>query len=96
MGLGLSLWRLRPEPPVRQPLAGRLIAVPVQGGVYHGSQFGITLAPVIGARQPMLVFGRVVKGMDVLLRLEQDDVAKKIEVVSRRNHRYDALASRVK
>ena len=90
------LWRLRPEPPVRQPLAGRLIAVPVQGGVYHGSQFGITLAPVLGARQPMLVFGRVVKGMDVLLRLEQDDVVKKIEVVSRRNHRYDALASRVK
>ncbi len=90
------LWRLRADKSGRQPLTGRLVTVPVAEGVHHGSQFAITLSPMLGGHERVATFGRVVKGMDVLLQLEQDDIVDKIEVVRRRNHRYDALASRVK
>jgi hypothetical protein len=33
--------------------------------------------------------------MDVLLKLEQDDLLERVEVISRRNHVYDASAARL-
>jgi cyclophilin family peptidyl-prolyl cis-trans isomerase len=90
------LWRVKGDKVKRPPLAGRLLAVPVPGGVTHGSQFGFALAPVVLAPDKFVVFGRIVKGMDVLLQLEEDDLVQKIEIISKRNHSYDPVASRVK
>jgi len=89
-------WKIKADRSPRQPLLGRLIALPAAEGVNHGSQFGILLAPLVQDREKVTVFGRVTKGMDVLLGLEDGDRITKIEVVRRRNHSYDALASRVK
>jgi peptidyl-prolyl cis-trans isomerase B (cyclophilin B) len=89
-------WKLRPDTSPRQPLAGRLVTLPLDDGVNHGSQFGIVLAPMLRERERVTVFGRIVKGMDVVLRLEEDDLVEKVEVVRKRNHGYDALSSRVK
>jgi cyclophilin family peptidyl-prolyl cis-trans isomerase len=89
-------WKLRRDRSPRQPLLGRLVALATEDGVTHGSQFGILLAPVVADRDSVVVFGQVVKGMDVLQRLEDGDAITKVEVVRRRNHSYDALASRVK
>jgi len=89
-------WKVKADRSERQPLLGRLIAIPAAEGVNHGSQFGILLAPLVQNRESVTVFGRVTKGMDVLLGLEDGDRITKLEVVRRRNHSYDALASRVK
>jgi len=89
-------WKLRRDRTQRQPLSGRLVAITAEDGVTHGSQFGVLLAPVIEDRDSVVVFGRVTKGMNILRRLEDGDELTKVEVVRRRNHSYDALASRVK
>jgi peptidyl-prolyl cis-trans isomerase B (cyclophilin B) len=89
-------WKVKLDRSARQPLLGRLVALVSEGGVAHGSQFGILLAPVIGGSGDVVVFGRVTKGMDVLQTLEDGDVLTKAEVVRKRNHSYGALASRVK
>jgi len=89
-------WKVKRDRSPRQPLTGRLVALAADEAVNHGSQFGILLAPVVEGPDSVVVFGRVTKGMDVLLKLEDGDALIKIEVVRRRNHSYDALASRVK
>lgn len=95
-GANGPLWRVKLDKVKRAPLAGRLMAVPVQGGVTHGSQFAFALSPVYLAPDKFVVFGRVVKGMDVLLQLEEDDLVEKIEIIRKRNHNYDPIASRLK
>jgi peptidyl-prolyl cis-trans isomerase B (cyclophilin B) len=85
-------WRVRLDPSPRAPLTGYLAAMPAKGGVSHGSQFFLALAPVLEGRP--VVFGRVVEGMDALLSLEHDDLLDRIDVISRRNHAYDPADAR--
>lgn len=88
-------WRLRPDRSERGLLSGYLAVLPAGEDAYHGSLFLITLAPMIGEMQRTFVFGRVVEGMDTLLKLEQDDVLEKVEVISQRNHGYEATGARI-
>lgn len=88
-------FRLRADRSERGLLTGYLAVLPAGDGAYHGSQFFITFAPLIGEMHRTFVFGRVVEGMDVLLKLEQDDLLEAVEVVSRRNHGYEASGARL-
>jgi len=90
-------WALRADKPVRPHLRGTLATVVVQESVSHGSQFVIATAPLLheGAKG-VTVFGRVVEGLDVLDRIEQDDRIDRIEILLKRNHAYDPLDSRIR
>jgi len=88
-------WRLKSDSPVRPLLRGRLVTVPAQGGAFHGSAFFISTVP-LPMETAVVVFGRVVEGMDVVDRLEQDDRIERIEMISKRNHVYDASSSRLR
>jgi len=95
-------WRVRPDPAARPPLRGILGSLPVPGGVQHGSQIIFAVVPFFDARG-MVVFGRIIKGLEVLDLLEQDDQLKSIRVAKdkngkemRRNHGYQADAVRLK
>ena len=88
-------WRLKPDKPARPLLRGRLVTVPGQSGAFHGSAFFISTVP-LPMETALVVFGRVVSGMDVVDRLEQDDRIDRIEVISKRNHVYDASSSRLR
>jgi peptidyl-prolyl cis-trans isomerase B (cyclophilin B) len=85
-------WRLRVDKSSRPFLRGYMATVPVEGGVFHGSQFVLAVAPVLDPK--VAVFGRVVEGLEVLDSVEQDDRLERIEVISKRNHAYDALGTR--
>ncbi len=84
-------WRLQQNGSPRPVLRGRLAMVPVQKGVLHGSQFMITVAPILLDQEDAEVFGRVLEGQEVVDSLEQDDVLLKIVVVRQRRHRYEPL-----
>ncbi|MEM8884806.1 MAG: peptidylprolyl isomerase, partial [Planctomycetota bacterium] len=88
-------WRVRPDGKGRPPLRGRLVPIPVSEQANHGSQFAITLAPVVASAKRLPAFGRVTKGMDVVLRLAQNDRLERVEIIRKRNHRYDANAYRL-
>jgi cyclophilin family peptidyl-prolyl cis-trans isomerase len=88
-------FRLRDDGSGRGLLRGYLVAQPLADKTYHGSQFFLTLAPMVGEKERTCSFGRVVEGMDVLLKLEQDDMLERVEIISRRNHAYDATSARM-
>jgi cyclophilin family peptidyl-prolyl cis-trans isomerase len=88
-------FRLRRDRSERGLLRGYMAALPLEDGTFHGSQFLLTFAPLIGEMPHTFVFGRVVEGMDVLLTIEQDDIVQEVVVLSRRNHGYDATGARV-
>lgn len=88
-------WRLRADRSERGLLRGYLVAQPLADQTCHGSLFFLALAPMVTEKQRTFSFGRVVEGMDVVLKLEQDDLLERVEVISRRNHAYDATAVRL-
>jgi cyclophilin family peptidyl-prolyl cis-trans isomerase len=88
-------FRLRADGSERGLLSGYLVAQPLADNTFHGSQFFLTLAPMVGEKERTCSFGRVVEGMDVLLRLEQDDMLERVEIISRRNHAYDPSSARM-
>jgi cyclophilin family peptidyl-prolyl cis-trans isomerase len=88
-------FRLKKDRSERGLLRGYVAALPLEDGTFHGSQFIITLAPMIGEMAHTFVFGRVVEGMDVLFTIEQDDIVQEVTVLSRRNHGYEASGARV-
>ncbi len=88
-------FRLKKDRSARGLLRGYVAALPLEDGTFHGSQFILTLAPMIGEMSHTFVFGRVVEGMDVLLTIEQDDIVQEVVVLSRRNHGYEASGARV-
>lgn len=88
-------FRLKKDRSERGLLRGYVAALPLEDGTFHGSQFIITLAPMIGEMAHTFVLGRVVEGMDVLLTIEQDDIVQEVVVLSRRNHGYEASGARV-
>jgi len=71
------------------------VTVPIQEGGHHGSQFSLTLAPVTHDLHGAVVFGRVVKGLDVVLSLEEGDRIKEAIVVRKRSHKYDPAPVRM-
>jgi cyclophilin family peptidyl-prolyl cis-trans isomerase len=89
-------WLLRGDKSHRPLLRGCLAAVPVEGGALHGSQFMLSLVPLLDMGRVATVFGRVVEGQDVLESLEQDDRLERIEVIHKRNHSYDPQGARYK
>lgn len=88
-------WGVKPEQSKRPPLRGRLVTIPLGSGVQHGSKFVITLAPLTQGAGKGAVFGRVIKGLDVLYSLENDDLVKTVRVVRKREHSYDPKPARV-
>jgi cyclophilin family peptidyl-prolyl cis-trans isomerase len=88
-------FRLKKDRSERGLLRGYVAALPLEDGTFHGSNFMLTLAPLIGEMPHTFVFGRVVEGMDVLLAIEQDDIVQEVQVLSRRNHGYEASGARV-
>jgi peptidyl-prolyl cis-trans isomerase B (cyclophilin B) len=88
-------WRIKSDASSRAPLLGRLITVPAEGQGQHGSQFVLSLAPITRDLNGAAVFGRVVKGMDVVLSLEKGDRIVKATVVRKRSHNYDPAHSRL-
>ena len=89
-------WNLRPDASRRPLLRGYLATVPGRAGGFNGGQFIITVAPLLREELRVAVFGRVVEGRDVVERLELGDRIIKIEVISKRNHPYDAVACRLR
>jgi len=89
-------WRLKPDAGKRGFLRGALATVPVEGNAFHGSQFMITVAPLMRDTGKVVVFGRVLEGQEVVDSLEEGDVLLKIAVLTRRNHAYDALMHRLR
>ena len=89
-------WLLRSDKSPRPLLRGYLATVPIEDGAFHGSQFVLSLAPLLDMGRTAAVFGRVVEGQDVLESLEQDDRLERIEVIHKRNHSYDPLGARYK
>jgi cyclophilin family peptidyl-prolyl cis-trans isomerase len=67
----------------------------LESGIQHGSRFVITLAPMTQGAGKAAVFGRVIKGLDVLYSLESDDLVKTVTVVRKREHSYDPKPARV-
>ncbi len=95
-------WRVRRDASRRPTLRGTLAMIPGDGAVQHGSQFVIAVGPMFDATQ-LVVFGRVIRGMDVVDRLEADDRIRSIRVAKdvngkeiRRNHAYNPHQSRLK
>ncbi|MHC4407638.1 MAG: peptidylprolyl isomerase [Planctomycetota bacterium] len=88
-------WGVKPEQSKRPPLRGRLVTIPLESGIQHGSRFVITLAPMTQGAGKAAVFGRVIKGLDVLYSLESDDLVKTVTVVRKREHSYDPKPARV-
>jgi len=88
-------WSIRKETSSRGILRGYLTTLPLADETVHGSMIVISLVPLLSGVPGTDVFGRVVEGMDVLLSLEQDDVLDHVEVLSRRNHQYDATEVRI-
>ena len=89
-------WMLKADPPKRPLLPGYLAAALRGQGLYHGSQFAIALSPLLAEGLKVAVFGRVVKGMEVVRSLEFADRIESIEVISKRDHDYDAVACRLR
>lgn len=88
-------WRLKSDASSRPALTGRLLTVASGGQGQHGSQFVLTLAPVTQDVGGATVFGRVVKGMDVVLTLDHADRIVKATVVRKRSHNYDPAHCRL-
>ncbi|MHC4957595.1 MAG: peptidylprolyl isomerase [Planctomycetota bacterium] len=86
-------WRLKPEPRKRPLLRGRLATVPAPGDTFNGSQFVILAVPLL-VEERLVVFGRVVSGLEIVEQLEDEDPVTRIEIVSKRNHAYDPLDGR--
>jgi peptidyl-prolyl cis-trans isomerase B (cyclophilin B) len=82
-------WRLVQNHSKRPMLRGRLSMVPVERGILHGSQFVITVAPLLRDEEDAEVFGRVIEGMDAVDALEQGDELRRIVVVEQRRHPYE-------
>jgi cyclophilin family peptidyl-prolyl cis-trans isomerase len=61
----------------------------------HGSKLLISMSPLFDQLPQAVVFGRVVEGMDVALKLEQGDLLEQVKILSQRNHSYDASGTRV-
>lgn len=89
-------WRLRIDASRRPLLRGYLATVAIEDGAYHGSEFMLSLSPLLEWGRQVSVFGRVVEGQDVLESLEQDDRLERIEVIHKRKHPYDAVSARLK
>ncbi|MGQ0614675.1 MAG: peptidylprolyl isomerase [Planctomycetaceae bacterium] len=84
-------WRLEQNGSPRPMLRGMVAMIPVQKGVLHGSQFMVTVAPILLDQEDAEVFGRVLEGQEVVDSLEQDDVLRRIVVVRQRRHQYEPL-----
>lgn len=89
-------WRLKPDAKKRGLLRGTLATVPVEGNAFHGSQFLITVAPLLRDADKVIVFGRVTEGQEVVDSIEEGDRVNSITVLTRRNHAYDALMHRLR
>ena len=89
-------WMLKADAPKRPLLPGYLATALRGQGLYHGSQFAIALSPLLAEGLKVAVFGRVTKGMDVVRSLEFEDRIERIEVISKRDHDYDAVACRLR
>jgi len=81
------------RPDFRRHFAGTLSMAHTTDKDTGGSQFFITHVPTFHldegfAPAPHTVFGRVVKGMDVVLAIQKDDVIESATVVRKRNHEY--------
>jgi cyclophilin family peptidyl-prolyl cis-trans isomerase len=87
-------WMLKADAPKRPLLPGYLATAMRGQDLFHGSQFAIALSPLVAEGLKVAVFGRVVEGMDVVLSLEFEDRIERIEVISKRDHDYDAVACR--
>jgi len=82
-------WRLVQDKPKRPMLRGRLAMMPFKRGIMHGSKFVITVAPALHDEADAEVFGRVIKGQEVVDSLEQDDRLLRVVVVEQRRHAYE-------
>jgi FKBP-type peptidyl-prolyl cis-trans isomerase len=58
-----------------------ILAMANSGPKTNGSQFFITVAPTTWLNQKHTIFGYVTKGMDVLNKIKQNDVMKKISII---------------
>ena len=74
-------------------LRGYLALVPTEKA-FHGSKVLFTVSPIMRATK--VVFGRVIKGMEVVDRIEQHDRIESVKVITKRNHAYDALDCRLR
>ena len=85
-------WRLRADDSPRSLLRGYLGTVPAQAGVFHGSKFFIAVVPLMKESAQVTTFGRVIRGLDVLESIDQDDAIERVEILKKRNHAYATLA----
>lgn len=84
------------EPGARRHFAGSL-SMAHAGKDTGGSQFFITHLPTphldqeVNPQSVHTVFGRVVEGLDVVRAIEKDDPIVKVEVLRKRDHKYEPV-----
>ena len=80
-GSGGPGYAIKDEVNTRKHLTGTMAMAKTAAPNSAGSQFYITLAPQPALDSGYTVFGQVVEGMDVVMKIKRGDIMKKVTVV---------------
>ena len=80
-GTGGPGYTIKDEVNARKHLTGAVAMAKTAAPNSAGSQFYITLAPQPRLDSGYTVFGQVVEGMDIVMKIKQGDVMKKVTIV---------------
>ena len=80
-GTGGPGYAIKDEVNTRKHLTGTMAMAKTAAPNSAGSQFYITLAPQPALDSGYTVFGQVVEGMDVVMKIKRGDIMKKVTVV---------------
>lgn len=80
-GTGGPGYAIKDEVNTRKHLTGAVAMAKTAAPNSAGSQFYITLAPQPGLDGRYTVFGQVVEGMDVVMKIKRGDIMKKVTTI---------------
>lgn len=80
-GTGGPGYTIKDEVNTRKHLTGTVAMAKTAAPNSAGSQFYITLAPQPALDSGYTVFGQVVEGMDVVMKIKRGDIMKKVTIV---------------
>ncbi|MDE2180755.1 MAG: peptidylprolyl isomerase, partial [candidate division NC10 bacterium] len=80
-GTGGPGYTIKDEVNSRKHLTGAVAMAKTAAPNSAGSQFYITLAPQSRLDSGYTVFGQVVEGMDIVMKIKQGDIMKKVTII---------------